>query len=361
MEENPMTDRPFPWMRPWMRVQVGALSAVVLVLCTAQSCDSVPVIRILTPKAGLDVTYAPLWIEIDHWGFADPATFEVLLNGVDITDAFELEVVESFRIRATAQDVWGAGVVNEGANTLVASIGGWQDVRVFQASGDPHADLVASFAPGPGAGYGQAELPDVVTGGPRGLGLFQGGLDVLSLGAGGSVVLELADNVILDGPGVDFTVFENPFLTVVSGIVASTFAEPGRVSVSQDGVVWHAFAACATAPLEPPLHPGCAGVFPTLSDVGDPLAAHPGIPTGTPISDLIGVPQAELVLPEGSGGDSFDLADLGLGWARFVRVEDVGPAVGQAGTVGLDLDAVTAVHSGPPTDANENGVPDAAE
>jgi hypothetical protein len=352
-----MFDRP----STWTRVRVGALSAVALVLWTAQSCDSLPVIRILTPKAGLDVTYAPLWIEVDHWGFADPATFEVLLNGVDITDAFELEVVESFRIRATAQDVWGTGLVNEGANTLVASIEDWQDLRVFQAAGDPHADLVAAFAPGPGAGYGQPELPDVVTGGPRGLGLFQGALDVLSLGAGGSIVLELADNVILDGPGVDFTVFENPFLTAVSGIVAGTFAEPGRVSVSQDGVVWHVFAACATAPLEPPLFQGCAGVFPGLSDVDDPEAPHPGIPTETPISELIGVPVATLVPPEGSGGDSFDLAGVGLTWARFVRVEDVGPALGQAGTVGFDLDSVTAVHSGPPTDANENGVPDAAE
>ena len=88
---------------------------------------------------------------------------------------------------------------------------------------------------------------------------------------------------------------------------------------------------------------------------------HPSIPTETPITDLIGLSTGELVLPEGSGGDSFDLQDVGLTWARFVRIEDVGPALGQAGTVGFDLDAVTAVNSGVTTDANENGVPDAAE
>ena len=173
--------------------------------------------------------------------------------------------------------------------------------------------------------------------------------------------LEFVDNVVLDGPGVDFTVFENPFMTTVLGFVGDPFAEPGRVSVSQDGTTWHVFTACETAPLDPPLHPGCAGVFPTLSDPLDPLTPHPSIPTETPITDVIGVPQATVVVPDGSGGDSFDLEDVGLTWARFVRIEDVGPALGQSGTVGFDLDAVAAVNSGVPTDANGNGIPDAAE
>ena len=70
---------------------------------------------------------------------------------------------------------------------------------------------------------------------------------------------------------------------------------------------------------------------------------------------------AEIFIPEGSGADSFDLADVGLTWAKYVRIEDVGPALGQVGTVGFDLDAVTAVNAAPPTDADLDGIPDAAQ
>jgi hypothetical protein len=342
------------------RLRTALVALVALGLLTGETCARLPVIRILTPKQGLDVTYEPLRIELDLWRYADPSSFEVWLNGVDITADFELEVVRPRRV-ATAVDIWGPGLVFEGENILIARIETSEEVRVFQATGDPHADAVVDFVPGPGAGFGQLELPDVVTGAPEGLGLFLGGLDVVSLGAGGVIDLEFVDNVILDEPGVDFTVFENPFFSLVLGLVGEPFSEPGRVSVSQDGVIWYAFDACQTAPLDPPLHPGCAGVFPTLSDALDPQAPHPSIPTETLASELVGVSQGELVVPAGSGGDSFDLADLGLDWARYVRIEDVGPAVGQAGTVGFDLDAVTAVNSGVPTDADANGIPDAAE
>ena len=249
----------------WTRVQVWLVSAVALVLWTAESCQSLPVVRILTPKAGLDATYEPLLIEIDHWGFADHGTLEVLLNGVDITSEFDFEPDANFRRRGTAIDVWGAGIVNAGSNTLVVTIESWQATRVFDTTGDPYADDVASFGAGTGAGFGQGDLPGVVTGAPAGLGLFLGGLDVLSLGAGGVVELEFVDNVVLDGPGVDFTVFENPFMTTVLGFVGDPFAEPGRVSVSQDGTTWHVFTACETAPLDPPL--------PSVHVHGDNLAA----------------------------------------------------------------------------------------
>jgi hypothetical protein len=341
------------------RAAVAFVSLVALVVWTAESCGSTPVVRILDPKPSLDVTYEPLLIEIDFWAFADATTFQVSLNGVDITSEFELSGYLAGRRHASAMDVWEPLI--DGSNELFVQIEGWTTSRTFSTSGDPHADDVASFVAGVGAGHGATELPAVVTGPPEGLGLFLGGLDVLSLGAGGVVELEFVDNVIVDGPGVDFTVFENPFLKAVLGIVGEPFTEPGLVSVSQDGSTWHVFTSCATAPLDPPLHPGCAGVFPTLSDALDPLAPHPSIPTETPIADLVGVPQGALVVPDGSGGDSFDLMDVGLSWARFVRIEDVGPALGQAGTVGFDLDAVTAVNSGVPTDANGNGIPDAAE
>lgn len=342
------------------RLQVVCFAVLMLLFLSAESCNSLPVIRILTPKPGLDATYEPLLLEIDLWGFADTDTFEVLLNDVDITSAFELSIVDH-RILATAMDVWGPGVVDPVSNDLVVRIEQWQVTRTFSTSGDPHADEVVDFVPGTGAGFGQSELPQVVTGSPAGLGLFLGGLDVLSLGSGGTIELAFSDNVILDGPGVDFTVFENPFLTVVLGIVGNPFAEPGRVSVSQDGNTWFVFDACSTAPLDPPLYAGCAGVYPTLSDPDDPLTAHPSIPSESPITEWIGLSQGQIASPEGSGGDSFDLEDVGLTWARFVRIEDVGPALGQAGSLGFDLDAVTAVNSGVTTDADQNGVPDCAE
>ena len=35
---------------------------------------------------------------------------------------------------------------------------------------------------------------------------------MLALGSGGEIVIEFADNAVIDGPGPDFLVFENAFL-----------------------------------------------------------------------------------------------------------------------------------------------------
>ena len=76
----------------------------------------------------------------------------------------------------------------------------------------PFADRVVSFMPGPGAGYGEKKFPDVVLGPPKGGGKLKAGIDVLSLGDGGSIVLEFVDNEVFDGEGADLLIFENPFL-----------------------------------------------------------------------------------------------------------------------------------------------------
>ena len=47
--------------------------------------------------------------------------------------------------------------------------------------------------------------------------------------------------------------------------------------------------------------------------------------------------------PAVTGGDAFDLADVGLSHARFVRVTDVSNA-GAEPSAGFDLDAVGVVH-----------------
>ena len=78
---------------------------------------------------------------------------------------------------------------------------------------------------------------------------------------------------------------------------------------------------------------------------------------------FIGQVKGAIPVPYGSGGDSFDLADVGLGWARYVRIEAADHVNGPFGpdNAGFDLDAMVAVNSAPATDADQNGVPDAVE
>lgn len=183
---------------------------------------------------------------------------------------------------------------------------------------DPFADAVVSFEPGPGAGFGADRLPDIVLGPPKGGGLQHGGFDVLSLGAGGSIVLK-SDAAILDGPGPDFIVFENAFYA--GGNPAAPFAEPGEVAVSQDGTRFFVFPCASGNRAE--LYPGCAGVHPVLAN-----------------AELNAVDPTD---PAAAGGDAFDLNELGLPWARFLRIRDLSDG-GTGTSAGFDLDAVSIVH-----------------
>ncbi len=138
----------------------------------------------------------------------------------------------------------------------------------------------------------------------------QGGLDVLSLGRDGTIVLRFDDIGLVDGEGADLLVFENPF---------PGWYEAGIVSASEDGETW------ATWPCDPLTegYPGCAGV---------------GLVYAT--SDN-GVDATD---PETAGGDAFDLAELGLARARFVRVQDAGQSTYDGVAGGFDLDAVAVVN-----------------
>jgi hypothetical protein len=184
----------------------------------------------------------------------------------------------------------------------------------------PYATRLVSFTPGPGAGYGQDKLPNVVLGPPSGGGTQHGSLDVLSLGKGGSIVLGFDRYAIVDGPGPDLLVFENPFWP--NDDPSKVYAEPGEVSVSEDGETWATFP-CDAAGDGAGHFAGCAGVTPTL------------------------VYDAETIIPLDpavTGGDGFDLADVGLVTARFVRIRDVSDR-GEAPTAGFDLDAVGIVNT----------------
>ncbi len=188
--------------------------------------------------------------------------------------------------------------------------------------GLPYAAEVISFEPGPGAGFGEVLLPGVVLGPPEGKGTSAGSLDVLSLGVGGVIVLGTGDVELIDGPGPDLIVFENAFWA--NGVKADVFAELGEVSVSTDAVSWRTFA-CDPTRLGRSEWPGCAGWSPAL--VYDPFEVVPLDPALT-------------------GGDAFDLADVGLSSARYVRVRDLATD-GAAPSAGFDLDAIGLIHTRP--------------
>lgn len=181
-------------------------------------------------------------------------------------------------------------------------------------SADPFADRVVSFTPGPSAGFGADKLPGVVLGPPQGGGGAAGSLDVVSLGQGGTLVVALDDQPLIDGPGADLLVFENAF---------AGFIETGRVAVSADGKTWHEWPCAAQ---QAPDYPGCAGVTPVFSAAGNGIS-----PTSAALA----------------GGDAFDLQALGAigpGPWRLVRISDTGVNQYLGTSGGFDLDAVAVIH-----------------
>lgn len=342
-------------MSPLHRPVRLALAALLL-LGAVRDARGQPPLEITAPPPFGVLTFMPLDLSLEFDAAADPQTLVVQLNATDVTALFALDPPQGGRRTAQAIDVWGSFVA-PGPNLVEASIevGGIpQDASAsFSLVGDPYADEVASYSPGSQGGFNGDDLA-VALGAPQGGGLFQGSLDVVSLGfalgSGGEIVVRFSDNRIVDGPGADFTVFENAFLQIFAGgITAPPFAEPGLVSVSQDGQSWLSFSACPIDDRDAgPYWPGCAGVYPVLSD-GTGATPHASIPTTTPIEDLVGVHFLSLPLAEGAGGDSFDLAEVGLAWARYVRVESASFPTGPVGANngGFDLDAVAAIHSAP--------------
>ncbi len=185
---------------------------------------------------------------------------------------------------------------------------------------DTGADAVESFTPGTGAGYGAQYFPGNVLGLPDTIGrstvaTIEPG-QILGLGVGGQIILRFDRAPIIDIPGPDFMVFENPFEYTTGG-KTRRYAEPGEVAVSRDGVEFFAF------PFDSLTLRGCAGVTPTNGDrdPGDPAV---------------------------SGGDRFDLRDLGIDSVRYVRIRDITTVVRDNPSHpfwdmtlnGFDLDAV---------------------
>lgn len=196
---------------------------------------------------------------------------------------------------------------------------------------DRFVTTVVSFTPGACAGFGAAEMPDVVLGPPVGAGDLRGSLDVVSLGVGGEIVLSFAPNAIVDGPGPDFIVFENTFFA--GGDSTQPSADLGEVSVSEDGLAWKEYPCHPSAG---PAYGACAGWHPVRSAPGNGVS-----PTD----------------PESAGGEAYDLSVVGLTTARFVRVRDraTGACSGpppRPNNAGFDLDAVAIVHPMLPDEAS---------
>jgi len=177
-----------------------------------------------------------------------------------------------------------------------------------------------------------------------------GSEDVYNLGIGGSLSVEFTDNVIYDGPGADFVVFENPFY--IGGDYSRVYIEPGIVYVSSDGDNYTSFPANYIPPTplisggddNPDHYINFAGIRPVFSNPENGI---------DPLN------------PQESGGDSFDLYDIAfkaehykvdLQNIRYIRIEDVirmtdtdyngdlVPGTTNPVVNGFDLDAIAAIN-----------------
>jgi len=198
-----------------------------------------------------------------------------------------------------------------------------------------HATSIVDINKGSGGGiFTQANI----LGGPQGAGFDAGSLEVLSLGEAGDVTLGF-DVVITDGPGADFTVFENGFAVGSSAV----FAEIVYVEVSTDGLNFARFA-------------------PSYVGSGSAMGSFAGLAGGLPVLANVVTNSISPFDPVVSGGEAFDLADLvtvpevtlglvDLAAIHFVRLVDVGAADVDAngmllgGNGGADIDAVTVLNS----------------
>ena len=166
---------------------------------------------------------------------------------------------------------------------------------VFTQNTTGFIDTVYSYKWGTGQNAGQdtAYFPKNIFGPPDSSANDQvpsnAPYQVCSLGLGGEIVVGFKNLVVFDGPGPDFTIFENAFLNPVTNKI---FAEPGKISVSEDGIHFIDF------PFDSLTLKGCAGVTPTHGNI-DPFN------------------------PEESGGNQFDLADLHLKQIKYIKITDI--------------------------------------
>lgn len=188
------------------------------------------------------------------------------------------------------------------------------------------ANVVVSFKPGTGQNSGQTPeyFPRNILGLPDSSARYQvpstSPEEICSLGFGGEIILAFQNKILRDGQGKDFTVFENAFYSPDFG---RKFVEPARISVSKDGSTYVQF------PYDSLTLKGCAGVTPTNGE-------------NSPFDPAV------------SGGDSYDLADIGMDSVRYVKITDISALLLNRKhplydpiTTGFDLDAIVGLHLQP--------------
>jgi hypothetical protein len=227
------------------------------------------------------------------------------------------------------------GGTNEGPDGGMQQVEGGSDAGAESSAPSRFITGVVQFSPTDCTGFGASSLPGIVEGPPVGGGSDHGSLDVVSLGSGGSIEVTFAPNAIVDGPGPDFIVFENPFW--IAGDSSNVYAEPGEVSVSDDGTTWVPF------PCNPTVDPGATDGTGTAPPYG--ACGGWGVVYSTPQNGISPFDPAK------AGGNSYDLAIIGVKHARFVKIVDrTDEACPEAGadkpnTNGFDLDAIAIVNA----------------
>jgi hypothetical protein len=169
-----------------------------------------------------------------------------------------------------------------------------------------------------------------------------GSLDICSLGHGGSITFHFSKKII-NGPGVDFKIFENVFQTSST----TFYTEAAYIEVSADGNNWYRWpAVTSTDSLYNELNKefyisGFAGINPVYSNYSK-----------------LSSPKPE---DSDSGGDFFDLNDLpdndpvALAIKNngfyYIKIIDCGEHIDDAGNQmiggdasGFDLDAVVGIN-----------------
>lgn len=224
---------------------------------------------------------------------------------------------------------------------------------------DPFADAIVSFNAGidPDPAYPN---PLTVLGSPErytGEGIFPavvsvfsppyGTDEIVSIGKGGALVVQF-DTPVTDDPrnpfGIDLILFGNTGFIDQSwpdGIVGGGLfgADGGTVEVSDDGVTWV---------LVPAVEPD--GLFPTTGylDTG-PYDGTPGmvwtiftrpVDPSLTLADFVGLTHDQVrgLYQRSGGGAGVDLAPLGLGQVRFVRISNPADALEH-----IELDALADV------------------
>jgi len=210
--------------------------------------------------------------------------------------------------------------------------GGAVTVEAKYLSYEAHATLFCEdpFADSCSVDFGELNEPGTeytdpasFAGPPNGAGSGAGGLNVCSIGYGGIATLEFTNNVAMNGDGPDLIIFENPMITGApcdweGKTQLTVWNETAAVEVSMDGINWFRFPCdynpdnftCVANPwMNPSSYIGLAGNYPVYAGVDEIGTLKNGIdPTD----------------PGNSGGDLFELDDVGLPWCRFVRLIDTG-------------------------------------